>query len=116
MHTLRYFIKKFVQIPMNQWGVGAFEDPFGKRCAIGHCFSDRGTTHESVSLTCLEPNIACINDNFARAQICPEPKLRVLRHLIFRQIIEDLAKGKVEEKESGNKARFGQLTALELNA
>ena len=37
MYTVDYFIKKFKNIPSENWTVGKVMDEVGRCCALGHC-------------------------------------------------------------------------------
>lgn len=92
-YTLDYFIKKFSEIPRNQWCTGKLANGLGQKCAYGHCGeSMKRPTKESRALDALVATsdssyvgLASVNDGRIGAELKAElgkhPKTRVIRYL-----------------------------------
>lgn len=85
-YMVDYFIKKFSEIPDEEWGIReyvSYDD--GRRCAIGHCggpWSEESNTLRNLVQEFLGCSVTGINDGLKQHGNAGEtPKERILNAL-----------------------------------
>lgn len=84
IYDVYYFINKFTNIPENQWTIGAYSNPKGQRCAIGHLRGKDPSIPNPLEEHCLYEIMGdhptnYVNDGFGQySKLGESPKERIL--------------------------------------
>lgn len=85
-YNIDYFIKKFLEVPEENWCIREFVNVKGQFCALGHCGqTPTSATYEADSLQDLFiGNVADINDGKREyKRLGNTPKARIIQALML---------------------------------